>query len=150
MQILLDADSCPKQVRELILRSSQRLKVPVVFAANRPIPGRGAAMEVCPAGEGSADDRIVQLAVPGDLAITRDLPLAERLVEKQINVMDDRGRIYTKDNIKYYRSLRDFSVSLAHNNMGIERIANYDKKDLKKFADSLDRILNKIAANSNK
>ena len=146
MKILVDADSCPKQVREIILRSSKRIKEPLIFAANRPIPGlgKGAVMELCSKAEGSADNRIVELADKGDLVITRDLPLAERLVDVQVNVLDDRGRIYTKENIKHYRSLRDFSVGLAMNGMGIERTANYSKKELKNFADSFDRELSRL------
>jgi uncharacterized protein YaiI (UPF0178 family) len=145
MQILVDADSCPRQVREVILRSSKRTNIPVIFAANRPIPGiEEAQMELCPLGEGSADNRIVELAHVGDLIITRDIPLAERLVDKGICVLDDRGRVYTKDNIRYCRSLRDFSVGLAESGMGIDRIANYGKKELKAFADSFDRELTKI------
>ena len=145
MQILLDADSCPRQVRELILRSSEKTGIPVIFAANRRIPGSDSAvMEICPADEGSADDRIVELAKKGDLAVTRDLPLAERLVDAEVCVLDDRGRIYTKDNIRYYRSIRDFTVDLAETGLGMERTANYSKKELKKFADSFDRELQRL------
>ncbi|MCL2478609.1 MAG: DUF188 domain-containing protein [Treponema sp.] len=148
MRIFLDADSCPRPVRDLIIRSSERTKIPVVFAANRPIPGAGenVVMEICPPVEGAADNRIAEMAKPGDLAITRDLPLAERLVEAKVCVLDDRGRIYTRENIRYYRSIRDFQVNLAESGMGIERIANYGKKELKKFADSLDRELNRLQA----
>jgi len=149
MRILVDADSCPRPVRELILRTSNRIKIMAVFAANHPIPGicgEHAVMEICPPGEGSADDRIVELAQPGDLAVTRDIPLAERLVEAQVRVMDDRGTVYTKENIRYCRSLRDFSLGLANNGLGPERIALYSKKELKSFADSFDRELTKLRA----
>jgi uncharacterized protein YaiI (UPF0178 family) len=147
MRILVDADSCPRPVRELIIRTSNRIKIMAVFAANHPIPGisgENASMEICPPGEGSADDRIVELAQPGDLAVTRDIPLAERLVEAQVRVMDDRGTVYTKENIRYCRSLRDFSLGLANNGLGPERIALYGKKELKSFADSFDRELTKL------
>jgi uncharacterized protein YaiI (UPF0178 family) len=50
-------------------------------------------MELCPPGQDSADNRIVELARPGDLALTRDVPLASRLVEASVLVMDDRGRV---------------------------------------------------------
>jgi uncharacterized protein YaiI (UPF0178 family) len=142
VKILVDADSCPRPARELILRVSARTGIKVLFAANRPIPGvagENAFMELCPPGEGSADDRIVELALPGDLVLTRDIPLAERLVEKGAGVMDDRGRSYSKENIRELRSIRDFMVGLAENNLGTERTANYGRKELKAFADSLDR-----------
>jgi uncharacterized protein YaiI (UPF0178 family) len=104
-------------------------------------------MEICPLGDGSADNRIVELANAGDLAVTRDIPLAERLVDKGICVLDDRGRVYTEENIRYCRSLRDFSVGLAENGMGIVRTANYGKKELKAFADSFDRELTRLKKN---
>jgi uncharacterized protein YaiI (UPF0178 family) len=147
MKILVDADSCPRPARELVLRSAARTGITAIFAANRPIPGIGgteAVMELCPKGEGAADDRIVELAVPGDLAVTRDIPLAGRLVEAGILVMDDRGQVYTRENIRERLSLRDFMVDLAENGLGLARIASYGKKELKTFADSFDRNLNRL------
>jgi uncharacterized protein YaiI (UPF0178 family) len=102
-------------------------------------------MELCPAGEGAADNRIVELAEPGDLVITRDIPLASRLVAASILVIDDRGQIYTRENIRERLSLRDFMVGLAESGLGMERIAAYGKKELKAFADGLDRVLVKLA-----
>jgi len=142
MKILVDADSCPKPARELVLRCSGRLGIQAVFAANRPMPGvsgKNVVMEICPSGENAADDRLVELAVPGDIAISRDLALAKRLLEKNAVVIDDRGRHFTLDNINELLSLRNFTVGLAENGLGVERTANYGKKELKTFADSLDR-----------
>jgi len=168
MKILVDADSCPREAREMILRFSSRLGIKTIFAANRPIPGirqvprnpqnpeirknPGApqemvVMEICPPGEGSADRRIAELAEKGDLAITRDVPLAEKLVESGIVVLDDRGRVFTKENIRELRSLRDFAVGLADNGMETVRTASYGKKDLNIFANSLDREIIRLRGN---
>jgi uncharacterized protein YaiI (UPF0178 family) len=148
VKILVDADSCPKPARDLILKTAIRRKLRAVFAANRPIAGIGgpgyARMELCPAGEGAADDRIVALAEPGDLAVTRDIPLAARLVEASVAVIDDRGQTYTRENIRERLSLRDFRVGLAESGLETERIAAYGKRELKTFADSLDRALVKL------
>ncbi|GHV71239.1 UPF0178 protein [Spirochaetia bacterium] len=144
MTIFVDADSCPRPAREAVLRSSNKKGIRSVFAANRSIPGiagKYAVMEICPAGEGSADNRIVSLARQGDLAVTRDIPLAARLVEASVAVLDDRGRVYTRENIRERLSLRDFTVNLAEQGLGIERAASYGKKELKGFADSFDRLL---------
>jgi hypothetical protein len=145
MKILVDADSCPKMARELVLRRAAKLSLRIIFAANHLIPDAGnAEMEICPNKENSADDRIVELAENGDLAITRDVPLAKRLVEKNVNVLDDRGRVFTANNINELLSLRNFMVGLADNGLGIERIASYGKKDFKSFADSFDKIITKL------
>ncbi|MFQ3547979.1 MAG: DUF188 domain-containing protein [Termitinemataceae bacterium] len=147
MKILVDADSCPKPARDAIVRAIQRTKVPGIFAANRKIPGIEGplcTMELCENREGAADDRIVALAKPGDLVVTRDIPLASRLVERAISVIDDRGRTYTKENIRERLSLRDFMISLAESGLGSERISNYGKKELKAFADGFDRELQRL------
>jgi uncharacterized protein YaiI (UPF0178 family) len=102
-------------------------------------------MEICPAGEGAADDRIVELAKPGDLALTRDIPLATRLVEAAVLVIDDRGGVYTRENIRERLSLRDFRVGLAKNGLETARSAVYGKKELKMFADALDRVLARLS-----
>ena len=131
----------------MILRFSARLGIKTVFAANRQIPGlpKTALMEICPAGEGEADRRIVTLAQEGDMVVTRDLPLAEQLVEAGIAVLDDRGRIFTKENIRKLRSLRDFTVNLAENGLGVDRISSYGRNELNDFANSLDRELSRLA-----
>ena len=153
MKILVDADSCPKPARELVLRRAAKLNIRIIFAANHQIPVAMesakdipvAEMEICSNELNSADDRIVELAQSGDLALTRDIPLAKRLLEKDVYVLDDRGRVFTRNNIKELLSLRNFTVGLAENGLNFERISNYSKKDIKTFADSLDRLLTKIA-----
>ena len=152
MKILLDADSCPKAARDLILKRAAKLNLVVIFAANHLIPSeienagikKAAQMEICSAAENSADDRIVELSEQGDLAITRDIPLAKRLIDKSVFVIDDRGRVFTANNINEILSLRNFTVGLAESGLEFDRIANYGKKELKSFADSLDRVLTQI------
>jgi uncharacterized protein YaiI (UPF0178 family) len=147
MKFLVDADSCPKSARELVLRRAKKLDARVIFAANRQVEADGVQMEICSNRENAADDRIVELAEKGDLVVTRDIPLAKRLVEKEVAALDDRGRVFNKNNINEFLSLRNFKVGLADNGLDIDRIANYGKKELKSFADSLDRLLAKISAN---
>jgi uncharacterized protein YaiI (UPF0178 family) len=129
-----------------VLRRAAKIGIRLIFAANRAIPGAdGAEMEICPVRENAADDRIAELAEKGDLVITRDVPLAKRIVEKDASVIDDRGRVFNANNINEMLSLRNFMVGLADNGLGIERTANYGRKEIKSFADSLDRILTRIA-----
>ena len=147
MKILIDADSCPAPARELVLRAARRTKTPAVFAANRNISGiEGdyAQMIVCPETPGSADNRLTELAEKGDLAVTRDVPLAKRLLEAGAAVLDDRGRIYDKENIREKLSLRNFTVGLAENGYDFDRSAGYGKRELKAFADSFDKLLTKL------
>ncbi|MFP3089138.1 DUF188 domain-containing protein [Treponema sp. TIM-1] len=147
MKILVDADSCPVLVRETILRASVRTGIRAIFAANRLIPGIGGdrgMMVLCPPGDDAADHRIISLAEPGDLAITRDIVLAARLVAAAITVIDDRGRVFDQENIGECLSLKDFMVGLAEHGLGNGRGGSYGKRELKTFADSFDRILSRL------
>jgi uncharacterized protein YaiI (UPF0178 family) len=144
VKILVDADSCPRAARELVLRATKRAGLTAIFAANRLIPGLEDVMELCPPGEGTADDRIVELARQGDLVVTRDIPLANRLVEQNIAVMDDRGNVYSRENIRERLSLRNFMVDLANSGLAPERIPSYGKKEVQAMANSLDRILTRL------
>jgi uncharacterized protein YaiI (UPF0178 family) len=119
-----------------------------VFAANKLIPGvegEFLVMELCPEGPGSADDRIVEQAREGDLAVTRDVPLAARLTDNLVSVIDDRGRVFNRDNIGQLLSLRNFQVQAAENGLGAPRFPNYGKRELKAFADSFDRLTRKLS-----
>jgi uncharacterized protein YaiI (UPF0178 family) len=133
--------------RELVQKRAAKLNLRVLFVANRPIP-RSAEVEmiICHYGDNSADDRIAELAESGDLAITRDVPLAKRLVDKNVFVINDRGRAFTKDNINELLSIRNFMTELADNGLETERTANYGKRELKMFADALDMGIRKCQA----
>jgi uncharacterized protein YaiI (UPF0178 family) len=148
VKILVDADSCPAAVRRVILKAAETRRIQAIFAANRAIPdvkGDFAVMSVCPELSGAADDRIADMAETGDIVITRDVPLASRLTGKGVAVIDDRGRVFTPDNIRACLSIRDFQVALAMSGAEIVRAANYSKKELKQFADSFDRLLTKLS-----
>ncbi len=147
MTIWVDADSCPRQVRDIVVRAAKRTGARAVFVANKPVPGldkRNAEFILCPAGPDVADDYIVEHAKKGDLAITRDIPLAARLVEAEIPAVNDRGAVYTKENVRERLSVRNFMMDLAMNGLVPERVNGYGAKELKAFADGFDRELSRL------
>ena len=143
MKIYVDADSCPAEIRNFLLKTSKRLKIEIIFAANRSIVKNtlNIKMIICQAEKDAADKYILDNINCTDIAVTRDLLFAQLLVEKGAIVLDYHGRTITKENIRNLLSVRDFTISLAENNLLSERKPWYGKKELKQFADSLDRIL---------
>jgi uncharacterized protein YaiI (UPF0178 family) len=99
-------------------------------------------------GENSADDKLVELADDGDLAITHDIPLSDRLVEKGVLVLDDRGSIYTENNIKTRLSLRNAMTELRSYGVNLEKNSGMKDKDVKAFADAFSSTLDKKLRNS--
>ncbi|MCI1208956.1 MAG: DUF188 domain-containing protein [Treponema sp.] len=147
-RILLDADSCPKKVRDYLVIYSQKLNLPIIFAANRNIPPVISTtfftMALCTKEKGSADDYIVEQAAGNDIVITRDIPLASRLVEKKITVMNDRGTFFSSENIKERLSERNFSLQLAQLGLGGSKKKIYSQKDFMEFANSFDKKIHEL------
>lgn len=144
MKIWVDADSCPVRIRQITAKAGERLKLLVIFAANREIPiPKGASMVVTENTEQAADLYITENSAEGDLAITRDIPLAKLLVDKGLYVINDRGTIFTRDNINTYLSARNFMYELQANGLALEKTNSFGKKEIQKFSNLLDSILAK-------
>jgi hypothetical protein len=147
MTLHIDGDSCPRAVRDLAARAGQRESVPVVCYANRRIPFDSSVtveMVVVEASEGAADRALVARAVPGDLALTRDIPLAADLVEVGIAVVNDRGALYTRENIRERLSVRNFMAGLNAVGLKPESTAQYGKREWDEFARTFDREFTKL------
>ena len=101
-------------------------------------------MIICNEKKDAADDYIIQNASKSDIVITRDIVFADRLVEKEITAINDRGTSFTKQNIKDLLSDRDFDFALAQAGVVKKYKSSYDKKDFSKFADCFDRELTRL------
>lgn len=144
MRIFIDADAFPKVIKDVLIRASVRLKVPLCFVANKPVRVEGAAEVTViqvPEGLDVADNRIAELVEPGDLVITADIPLADRVVTKGAFALDPRGKLYTQDNIKNSLALRGLFKELRDGGMMSSGPATYSKTDRQTFANRLDRFL---------
>jgi uncharacterized protein len=96
---------------------------------------------IVPEGPDVADDRIVELVREGDLVITADIPLADRVVSKKAFAINPRGKLYTEQNIKDRLAMRDLFNELRDNGMMTGGPAEFSKKDRQAFANQLDSFL---------
>lgn len=147
MTIWIDADSCPVRIRQIVCKASLRLSVPLVFVANRPIPITNhelVSFVQTDDKEQSADNYIVAYSKKGDLVITRDIPLAASLVEKGVIVINDRGFLFTADNVRERLSVRDFMYEIRSNGLMTDRMGVFNKKDIQNFSNTFDSVLTKL------
>ncbi len=144
MRIFIDADAFPNVIKDILIRASLRLNVPLCFVANKPVRVEGSAnitVIQVPAGPDVADDRIAELAQPGDLVITADIPLADRVVTKGAFALDPRGKLYTQENIKNSLATRELMKELRDSGLMTGGPAAFSKADRQTFANRLDRFL---------
>jgi uncharacterized protein YaiI (UPF0178 family) len=144
--IWVDADSCPTPVRDIIIRFCKRLNLELIYVANHTIPMPKSdlfKMIVCDATPDAADNYVVENARKNDIVVTRDIPMASRLLEKEITTINDRGLLFTTENIKEKLSLRNFNKELYENGIISEKISTFSKKDVNNFANCFDREIQK-------
>ena len=150
MRIYVDADGFPTAAKDLLIRAAVRLHVPLVFVANKQVsyePSVIISSIIVPEGPDLADDRIAELAQPGDLVITADIPLADRVVAKGAFALNPRGKLYTEGNIKDRLAMRDLMNELRDNGMMTGGPSTFSKKDCQAFVNQLDSFLTRHLKN---
>ena len=146
MQIWVDGDACPAEIKELLFRAAKKREVQVTLVANQPLFTPGSKFIdfiLVPGGANVADQKIVELMSAEDLVITADIPLAALVVEKGGQALNPRGELYTADNIGERLAVRDLMDDLRGSGMVTGGPSNYSPKDRQAFANQLDRWLTK-------
>lgn len=143
--IWVDADSCPLLVRNHVTEYGHKKGIKVFFVANKNISCDFPdlfTMIITDAQKDSADNYIFEHAQSGtDLVITRDIVFADRLVQKGLLAINDRGTEFTKEIIKERLSERDFNLQLVQLGLSKPYHEGYDKKKFEKFCNCLDRVV---------
>lgn len=144
MQIWIDADACPKVVKELVFRASARLNLPVCLVANHaqvvPSAERISFVRVA-AGSDVADAYIAQHVAPGDIVVTADIPLAAQVVERGAVALDPRGEVFTADTVSERLAMRNLMEELRWSGLPTSGPAAYSESDRRHFAQSLNQVL---------
>ncbi|MCK4864185.1 MAG: YaiI/YqxD family protein [Gammaproteobacteria bacterium] len=147
MQIWVDADACPKVIKEILYRIAERAKIHVILVANQSlvIPPSAFIKSIrVSAGFDVADNYIVQEIEKGDLIITADIPLAAEVIEKGGHALNPRGELYSTETIKQKLVMRDLMDELR----GTGEIIGggpppLNQRDRREFANQLDKFVAK-------
>lgn len=146
-KIWIDADACPRVVKEVIYKESSRNQLEVILVANsyleHPLSPLIKSIKV-EMGADVADQYIVDNLDPTDIVITADIPLAAFAVEKEATAINPRGEIYTEENVKERLSMRDFMTSLRDNGFNTGGPAAFGPKDKEAFTNSLNRLITQL------
>jgi len=144
IDIFIDADACP--VKDEVYRVAQRygLQVHVVANAFIQVPAHPKiARVVVEAGPDVADDWIAQRATPGDVVITNDIPLAERVLQAGAAAVSPTGRPFTVDSIGTAIAQRAIMEQLRSTGAVAGGPKPFDRTDRSRFLQALDEIINR-------
>lgn len=142
--IWVDADACPKVIKEILFRAAARVGVTLTLVANQPLhppASRLIKTVLVRAGNNVADHHIIDHLQPGDLVVTADVPLAAEVVAHGGLALNPRGELYSQENVGELLSLRDFMHTLRSHGVETGGPPTLNQKDRQLFANQLDRLL---------
>jgi uncharacterized protein len=148
MQIWVDADACPKVIKDILFRAAERRQILLTLVANKMLycpPSKVIRAMQVPAGFDVADNKIAELLENGDLVVTADIPLAAQVIERGGQALNPRGEFYTKDTIQERLTMRNFMDSLRGSGVDTGGPPTFSQSDRQAFANQLDRFLAKHA-----
>ncbi len=145
VRIYVDADACP--VKDEILKVAGRFDLEVFLVSNQwlrmPV-GPKVTKQVVAEGADAADDWIAEQINEGDIAITSDIPLASRVLEKGAVALGPTGRAFTTDNIGMALAMRELKSHLRETGEDRGFNASFTKADRSQFLNAMDRLLTRL------
>ena len=144
MIVWVDADACPKPIKDILFRVAVKRQVKICFVANSwlHLPKSDyIKLIIVEQGPDIADNKIAEECSIGDLVITADIPLAVRIVSKGSLGLDPRGRIYDKNNIGEISDMRNFMSTLRNDGLVTGGPSSFSNKDSGKFANAIDKFI---------
>ena len=146
MDIWVDADACPKVIKEILFRAAERAKVRVTLIANHALrtpPSEYVSAVQVAGGFDVADEQIMARVALGDLVVTADIPLAASVIDKGGHALNPRGERYTKDTVRQRLVMRDLMDELRGSGIQTGGPSPLSQRERKAFADELDRLLSR-------
>jgi uncharacterized protein YaiI (UPF0178 family) len=142
IEIFIDADACPVKDEVYKVAGRYGLKTWVVSNAFMMIP-KSPMIErvIVDAGPDVADDWIAEHVAPGDVAITNDIPLAERVLKAGAAAVTPTGRPFTENSIGAAIAQRALMEQIRSTGEITGGPKPFDRNDRSRFLQALDEII---------
>ena len=151
LDIFVDGDACP--VKGEVERVADRHDLIVYIVTNggvRPSANPRMRHVIVTAGADAADDWIAERIQPFDIAITADVPLASRCLNRQASVIGPSGKIFTQDTIGMALGMRDLHRHLREATGQQTFNPGFTKKDRSRFLGALENEVQALKRRSTK
>ena len=150
MTLYIDGDALPNALKPILLRAIERLNLPTFVISNKRInigKSKHITYILVDSGADEADHLITKMVKEGDLIITADIPLADRVITKKAHAISHHGQLLSVDNIKNHLSMRNLMQELRDSGDITKGPAPFSQKDAIGFANQLNKFLTKQKLN---
>lgn len=142
-EIFVDGDACP--VKDEVVRVAERHGVTIHLVGNTWLRAGGdhPLIRRVVVGEGldAADDWIAEHIGAGDIAVTADIPLAARCLEKGAQAIGPTGKPFTRDSIGTALAMRDLMAHLRDTGEVRGGGPAFSKQDRSRFLGALENAV---------
>ena len=145
MIIYIDADACP--VKDETIKVAQRHSLNVIMVCDggiRPHPSPLVEVVVVASGADAADDWIAEHIGMGDIAITNDIPLADRCIKAGSRVLRPNGTVLNEDAIGMALATRDLMTDLREAGTITGGPRPFSKQDRSQFLNVLETTVQAV------
>ena len=146
MTLYIDGDAFPNLLKPVLFRAIERLKLPTFVISNKRIDigeSKHITYIIVDSGADEADHRIVQMINEGDLIITADIPLADRVITKRAHAIGHRGELFSADNIKHLLAMRNMMQEVRDSGEITKGPSPISQRDTRNFGNQLNSFLTK-------
>lgn len=146
MTLWIDADACPRPIKDIVFKAAKRLQLPLKLVANSYMQTPNSPLVELiqvSAGFDVADNLILERAQGYDLVITNDIPLASELVKKGVVAISTKGEIYDAESIGERLAVRNLMTEIRSTGEMTGGGRPFGERDKKEFAAVFDRTLAK-------
>jgi uncharacterized protein YaiI (UPF0178 family) len=142
--IFIDADACPVKDETYKVAARYGLKTFVVSNSFMQIPASPLIERVIvDAGPDIADDWIAERAARGDIVITNDIPLADRVLKSGAAAIKPNGQPFTADSIGSALAQRSIMEHIRSTGEITGGPRPFDRADRSRFLQALDTAIQK-------
>ncbi len=138
-EIYVDADACPVKAEVMRVAERHKLKVHMVSntwmrMAESPLVTRVVVSE----GADAADDWIALHIGEGDIAVTGDIPLADRCIKAGAQAIGPNGEPFSEANIGSAMAMRDLMAHLRDTGEVGGNNPSFTRQDRSRFLGALE------------
>ena len=146
MTLFIDGDAFVRLIQPIVSKAIERHHIKTYLVSNKKLslePEKFVTFVLVSQGIDSADKWIVEHLQEGDLVITSDIPLANEVVKRGAYALNQRGTLYTEENVQQHLAMRDLMQNIRDMGEVTKGPKPYGPKDRAAFANALSAFLQK-------
>jgi uncharacterized protein len=147
LRLFIDGDAFPNLLKPIVVRAIEKKELETIVVSNKKIymgESRFISYILVEQGADVADNHIAHSVAEGELVITADIPLADKIISKKAHAIDHRGQLYSAENIKQYLAMRNLMEEIRSSGEITKGPPPFNKKDVHAFSNQLQKFLSKF------